>query len=37
MLDGDSKPNRTAMPESVYRRVRDYRDAYLNDPTVDFS
>lgn len=37
MLDDDSKPHRTAMPASVYRRVRAYRDAYLDDPTVDFS
>lgn len=37
MLDGDSKPNRTAMPEAVYRRVRRQRDDYLDERRVDFS
>ncbi len=37
MLDGDSKPHRTAMPESVYRRVREQRDAYQATRSVDFS
>ncbi len=37
MLDGDSKPNRTAMPASVYRRVRERRDAYQMSRSVDFS
>lgn len=37
MLDGDSKPNRTAMPEAVYRRVREQRDDYLAERRVDFS
>jgi hypothetical protein len=37
MLDGNSKPNRTAMPESVYRRVRERRDAYHAGRSVDFS
>ncbi len=37
MLDGDSKPNRTATPESVYRRVRERRDAYHASRRVDFS
>ncbi len=37
MLDGDSKPNRTAMPESVYRRVRERRDEYHANRSVDFS
>ncbi len=35
--DGDSKPNRTAMPESVYRQVRARRDPYRASRTVDFS
>jgi hypothetical protein len=29
ILDGESKPFRTEMPERVYRRVRGYRDEYL--------
>jgi hypothetical protein len=37
MLDGDSKPTRTAMPESVYRRVREHRGAYQASRRVDFS
>jgi hypothetical protein len=37
MLDGDSKPNRTAMPKSVYRRVRGHRDNYEATRSVDFS
>ena len=37
LLDGDSKPNRTAMPESVYRRVRERQDAYRATRSVDFS
>ena len=37
MVDGDSKPNRTAMPEAVYRRVRERRDAYEATRSVDFS
>ena len=36
-LDGHSKPNRTAMPESVSRRVREHRDAYHAGRSVDFS
>lgn len=37
MLDGDSKPNRTKMPEAVYRRVRQRRDEYVETRRVDFS
>ena len=37
MLDGDSKPNRTALPASVCRRVRERRDAYQARRRVDFS
>ncbi len=37
MLDGDSKPHRTAMPESVYERVRERRDSYRAGRNVDFS
>jgi hypothetical protein len=37
MLDGESKPNRTAMPDAVYRRVRDHRDQYLATRSVDVS
>jgi len=37
VLDGDSKPNRTAMPESVYQRVRERRDKYHASRSVDFS
>ncbi len=37
MLDGDSKSNRTAMPASVYRRVRERRDTYQASRSVDFS
>ncbi len=37
MLDGDSKPNRSAMPESVYRRVRERRNEYHTRRRVDFS
>lgn len=37
MLDGDSKSTRTAMPESVYRRVREHRDAYQASRRMDFS
>ena len=37
MLDGESRPNRTAIPESVDRRVRERRDAYQATRSADFS